>query len=84
MHDPIEASTFEKMSMEVYNKMLIGKNIFRKTSPKELESFINFMKEQEYPFDFVIDGLNYILTKIPEHRDKVSTSFAIIFTYSGN
>lgn len=59
-YDPIEETVFRKMGEEIFHKMLIGDNIFKKTSPKELDYFKNFMINQKYPFDYVIDGLNIL------------------------
>lgn len=48
---------FEKLKSVFFSNCIIGKNIFNKTTPEELEKFKMFMRKAE-PYDIVIDGLN--------------------------
>lgn len=56
-------NNFHKLSEVVLTDLIIGDDIFRKTSPKELNNFKSFIKKFK-PFDIVIDGLNVTLSKI--------------------
>ncbi|XP_077286763.1 mitochondrial ribonuclease P catalytic subunit isoform X2 [Arctopsyche grandis] len=40
-----------------YKQVMIGKNVFIKSNPKEVEDFLDFVKKTE-PYDMVVDGLN--------------------------
>lgn len=44
------------------NRVLVGSDVFRNTTPDELQTFFDFVKLQA-PFDVVIDGLNMIYRK---------------------
>lgn len=60
---PITYKTnFNKLSKTVINDIIIGDDIFQKTSPKELNNFKSFIRKFK-PFDIVIDGLNVTLSK---------------------
>ncbi|XP_070577153.1 mitochondrial ribonuclease P catalytic subunit-like [Ptychodera flava] len=48
---------FQIVHDEVMEKVIKSKDVFLKTSPEELESFIEFVNESE-AYDVVIDGLN--------------------------
>ena len=52
---------FEKLKYAFLDPVLIGKNIFLKTKPTELESYINFLKKLDH-IDIVLDGLNIALS----------------------
>jgi hypothetical protein len=66
--ESIDESVMEKMFTETMRKALIGDNIFKKATLKELKMFSEFMKK-EGPFDYIVDGLN--LTHF-DNRNKVS------------
>lgn len=53
---------FKHLSSHIFDKILIGNNIFGKTTPQELESFIKFIDKTK-PYDCVIDGLNVAYSK---------------------
>ena len=48
---------FEKLSKNFLNNVMIRKDVFVKTTPKELRRFEEFL-EKALPYDVVIDGLN--------------------------
>ncbi|XP_055854477.1 mitochondrial ribonuclease P catalytic subunit [Episyrphus balteatus] len=53
----ISDEEFEKLSSSFLERVLIRKDVFLKSSPKEVENFTKFI-EKTGPFDCVIDGLN--------------------------
>lgn len=48
---------YNQLKEKVMNDVIQGKDVFKKTTPQELESFKSFVKKRP-PFDVVIDGLN--------------------------
>lgn len=48
---------FERLKTSFFNDVIVGKNLFNKTTPEELERFKNFLSRNG-PYDIVIDGLN--------------------------
>lgn len=59
--DKIEVSQaeFEKVQKVFLNQVIIGRNIFYKSTPDEMKNLIEFVKSKG-PFDVVIDGLNVV------------------------
>ncbi|XP_060555322.1 uncharacterized protein LOC132716143 [Ruditapes philippinarum] len=55
--ESVDESVMKKMFVETMRKALIGDNIFKKATLKELKMFSEFMKK-EGPFDYIVDGLN--------------------------
>uniref|UniRef100_A0A8C1GDM5 Mitochondrial ribonuclease P catalytic subunit n=1 Tax=Cyprinus carpio TaxID=7962 RepID=A0A8C1GDM5_CYPCA len=48
---------YAELKDKVMKKVIEGSDVFKKTTPEELESFKSFVKQRP-PFDIVIDGLN--------------------------
>ncbi|XP_044729425.1 mitochondrial ribonuclease P catalytic subunit-like [Chrysoperla carnea] len=48
---------FNLLRTSFYTNVMVGKNVYTKTTPKELENFQKFFTTVE-PFNIVIDGLN--------------------------
>ncbi|KAF4531749.1 hypothetical protein B566_EDAN014489, partial [Ephemera danica] len=48
---------FEKLRSTFLSKVVLGKDIFTKSTPSEIKAFRSFV-EQSYPYNVVIDGLN--------------------------
>lgn len=48
---------FEELKKHFLSPILIGRNIFLKTEPNELQSFLNFIRNIG-KVDVVLDGLN--------------------------
>lgn len=48
---------FSDLKNKFLEKVIIGKDIFRKSDPTEMESFKQFIKNMA-KFDVVLDGLN--------------------------
>jgi len=48
---------FETLSSTFLEKVVIGRDIFTKSSPVEIEQYKQFL-EQSRPYDVVLDGLN--------------------------
>ncbi|CAL1526874.1 unnamed protein product [Lymnaea stagnalis] len=59
--DKIELShaEFEKLQKVFLDQVIVGSNIFYKSTPDEMKNLIAFVKRKG-PFDVVIDGLNVI------------------------
>ncbi|BFZ12167.1 hypothetical protein BsWGS_15206 [Bradybaena similaris] len=55
----IDSNDFQSIQSTFLDQVIIGSNVFFKSSPKEVNSFIRFV-EKNGPFDVVIDGLNVI------------------------
>lgn len=53
----LTAQEFEGLKKNFFENVIVGKNVFYKTNPNELERFKNFIKNIP-PHDVVIDGLN--------------------------
>lgn len=47
------------------DRVVIGADIFRKSTPEEIKEFKNFVK-MTAPYDMVIDGLNIAFTAGPK------------------
>ncbi|KAJ6634895.1 Mitochondrial ribonuclease P catalytic subunit [Pseudolycoriella hygida] len=65
-----------QLSDHFLNKVLVGRDIFTKSTPEEFQTFIRFM-DKTIPYDCVIDGLNvaYSLnTNDPVKRSKALAS----------
>ncbi|XP_072934837.1 mitochondrial ribonuclease P catalytic subunit [Epargyreus clarus] len=50
---------FSLLQQNVKDKLIVGSDLFLKTSPGELERFLRFI-EKTKPYDVVLDGLNII------------------------
>lgn len=48
---------FNSLKQHFFDNVIVGKNVFYKTNPSELERFKNFIRDLP-PHDVVIDGLN--------------------------
>lgn len=48
---------FDGLRDEVLNRVLVGGDVFKNTTPTELEHF-RFQVARHAPFDLVVDGLN--------------------------
>ncbi|KAK2586408.1 hypothetical protein KPH14_010693 [Odynerus spinipes] len=53
----IDDTIFKKLAKSVLSKTLVETDIFRSTTPEELNKFKNFIHKTK-PYDIVIDGLN--------------------------
>ncbi|KRT83985.1 hypothetical protein AMK59_2956, partial [Oryctes borbonicus] len=53
----LSASEFEKLKNAFFKNVIIGKNVFYKTTPVELERFKGFVESMD-KFDVIVDGLN--------------------------
>ena len=53
----ITEAEFEEMKTDFYKRVVLGRNIYSKTTPEELLKFMDVLKEKG-PWSLVIDGLN--------------------------
>uniref|UniRef100_A0A1A9VSH8 Mitochondrial ribonuclease P catalytic subunit n=1 Tax=Glossina austeni TaxID=7395 RepID=A0A1A9VSH8_GLOAU len=53
---------FEKLRNSVLKKVVVGGDVFQKSTPKEVNDFLNFV-DRTAPYDCVIDGLNVAYSK---------------------
>ena len=53
----LSSDQFQLLQQKLLDKSIIGKDVFLKTSPKELSLFQEFM-ERTGPYDMVLDSLN--------------------------
>lgn len=77
----IQQKEFNLLQTAFLDQVIVGKNIFYKTSPEEVDKYKNFIKKLA-PFDVVIDGLNVIFKGLP-NREKVICFliFSLIYTF---
>lgn len=61
---------FKRLSDIVLDKVLVGDDIYCKTTPEELNKFKKFIDETS-PYDVVVDGLNAAYT-LRNSRDHVA------------
>ncbi|XP_015182758.1 PREDICTED: mitochondrial ribonuclease P protein 3 [Polistes dominula] len=55
-------NNFSKLSEAIISNIIIGEDIFQRTSPLEFKKFKSFIRKFQ-PFDIVVDGLNVALNK---------------------
>ncbi|GJQ77399.1 hypothetical protein Trydic_g20801 [Trypoxylus dichotomus] len=53
----LSTSEFEELKNAFFKNVIVGKNVFYKTTPQELERFKQFVENMD-KFDVIIDGLN--------------------------
>ena len=58
----ITTAEFEAIQQSFLEQVIVGKNIFYKSSPDEVQHFIKFVQKTG-PYDVVIDGLNVLNNK---------------------
>lgn len=73
-------NSFQELEKSIMNKVIIGRDIYRKTNPKELQRFNEFIQETK-PYDIVIDGLNLVHIK---NRKKPSLQTVICLDRFGS
>jgi ribonuclease P protein 3 len=61
----ITKEEFRALQFAFMDKVVVGADIFRKTTPEEINEFKNFVK-MTAPYDMVIDGLNIAFTGGPK------------------
>ncbi|XP_059062618.1 mitochondrial ribonuclease P catalytic subunit [Achroia grisella] len=68
----LTAEEFKVLQENVKEKLIVGSNLFLKTSPDELNRFLNFL-DKTAPYDVVLDALNiaYAGKKGPLDRFKI-------------
>ncbi|RUS84502.1 hypothetical protein EGW08_007741 [Elysia chlorotica] len=74
----ITEEEFKKLQQAFLDQVIVGSNIFYKSTPEEVKNFVQFV-ERTGPYDVVIDGLNVInkqrSPKQPEVLDKTVKHF---------
>lgn len=66
----MDKEQFLKMKTYFFNNILIGKNIYLKSSPEEFQNFKSFI-EKTSPYDVVLDGLNIAYSHIREKNPNI-------------
>ncbi|XP_065208136.1 mitochondrial ribonuclease P catalytic subunit-like [Planococcus citri] len=61
----LHKNEFNELRDAFLNRALVGGDVFRNTTPKELDSFYKVV-EKHAPFDIVIDGLNVVNSLGPQ------------------
>lgn len=56
-HLELGKEEFDELRVNFLNNVLVGDDVFKNTTPQELDKFFKLVKS-EAPFDVVIDGLN--------------------------
>lgn len=62
----ISDEEFDRLRTQFLEKVVIGENIFTKSTPAEVAGFINYVRNTS-PYDIVIDGLNVAYMKNIRH-----------------
>lgn len=71
---------FAELKNTLFKNVIIGKDIFSKTDPKEVGRFKEFVDKQE-EFDVVLDGLNVAYSAGTGHSTQVLSGLVNIFFY---
>ncbi|CAH0550785.1 unnamed protein product [Brassicogethes aeneus] len=72
---------FQELKDVLFKNVILGRDIFVKTSPQEMSNFQNFILQQE-KFDVVLDGLNIAFSVGTKHPPHVfSTLLANVVKY---
>lgn len=71
---------FEKLKKEFLKNVVIGKNVFNKSTQDELNRFKDFVDKMD-KFDVVVDGLNVAYSAGCKHPPAVVSGFVSIFAY---
>lgn len=53
----VSTELFSNLAKEIRENVIIGSDVYQKTTPKELRFFLQFVEKRK-PWDIVIDGLN--------------------------
>jgi hypothetical protein len=53
----ITEEEFQTLQCAFMDRVVVGKDVFRNTTPEEIKGFLHFVK-MTAPYDMVIDGLN--------------------------
>lgn len=61
---------FEDLKNKLFEKVIVGKNVFIKTNPEELEIFKTFISMKE-KYDVILDGLNVAFSAGTKHSHHV-------------
>lgn len=73
----VTTEEFEQLKAEFFKHVIIGKNIFTKSTPEELERFKDFINKMD-KFDVVIDGLNVSYLAGTKHSSEIVSKFVSI------
>jgi len=57
----ITEEEFQTLQYAFMDRVVVGKDVFRNTTPEEIKGFLHFVK-MTAPYDMVIDGLNVAFT----------------------
>lgn len=72
---------FENLKKEFFNNVIIGKNVFSKTTPAEMARFKDFVANRG-KIDVVIDGLNVAYAVGTRQPPSVTSGFVSKPVYS--
>lgn len=62
---------FQLLQSTIKDKLIVGSDLFLKTSPEELKKFLSFV-ERTAPYDIVIDALNVSYSVGKYNNDKIA------------
>ncbi|XP_053608447.1 mitochondrial ribonuclease P catalytic subunit [Plodia interpunctella] len=68
---------FLKLQKVIKEKLIVGSDLFLKTSPEELQRFTQFV-EKTGPYDIVLDALNIAFSARGGSRDKLVVLHAVV------
>lgn len=71
---------FNSIKKEFFENVIIGKNVFSKTNPKEIEHFKKFVSNMG-KFDVVVDGLNVAYSTGSKSPSVMSSLVCLLFIY---
>lgn len=73
---------FLSLQKNIKEKVIVGSDLFLKTSPEELERFLKFV-QQTSPYDIVLDALNIAFVGRKSYKDRVGVLNDVV-TYFKN
>ncbi|XP_015594051.1 mitochondrial ribonuclease P catalytic subunit [Cephus cinctus] len=76
----LTSEEFDSLSTLLLQNVIVGKDTYQKTTPKELKFFINYV-ESTKPYDVVIDGLNVAYAQAGQSPKLLAKQLRLVVHY---